>query len=108
VRGGRMPAIFYRAKDQPGDVEIGRGGGLPVSGLFFTGSYATAARGGDKRIENAAQTIPRRSKLLGVVSVKLRILLLARKRSRRDVGPTGYLIERAREEARSRQFRLID
>jgi hypothetical protein len=39
------------AKHQPVDVENGRGGGLPVSGLFFTGRCATAARGADTGIE---------------------------------------------------------
>jgi len=34
-----------RAKDNPVVVENGRRGELPVSGLFFTGSFATAARG---------------------------------------------------------------
>jgi hypothetical protein len=38
-------------KNQPAGVENGRGGGVPVSGLFFTGSCATAAGSADTGIE---------------------------------------------------------
>jgi hypothetical protein len=50
---GRRPGrqSFIRAKDQPAGAEKWRGGWLPVSGLFFTGSCATAARGADTGIE---------------------------------------------------------
>jgi hypothetical protein len=46
-------------RDQPGDVGKRRGGLLPVSGLFFTESCATAARTSDTRIESRGRRCPR-------------------------------------------------
>jgi hypothetical protein len=46
-------------KNQPAGVRKWRGGGVPVSGLLFTGSCATAARGGDTRIEIRGGRFPR-------------------------------------------------
>src|SRR3954453_1271428 len=46
ARAARLLSMRALAeKDQPVVVENGRRGELPVSGLFFTGSFATAARG---------------------------------------------------------------
>ena len=41
----QQDACLVQAKNQPAGVEKRRRRGLPVSGLFFTGSFATAARG---------------------------------------------------------------
>jgi hypothetical protein len=46
-------------RDQPGDVGKRRRGVLPVSGLFFTESSATAARTSDTRIESRGRRCPR-------------------------------------------------
>jgi hypothetical protein len=46
-------------ENQPAGVRKWRGGGVPVSGLLFTGSCATAARGGDTRIEIRGGRFPR-------------------------------------------------
>jgi hypothetical protein len=46
-------------KNQPAGVRKWRGGGVPVSGLLFTGSCATAARGEDTRIEIRCGRFPR-------------------------------------------------
>jgi hypothetical protein len=56
----RCAAPGTRAReDQPAGVRKWRGGGVPVSGLLFTGSCATAARGGDTRIEIRGGRLPR-------------------------------------------------
>ena len=52
-------ARSIRAKDQPAGVENERRQVLPVSGLLFTGSYATAARSGDTGIEMCSRRFPR-------------------------------------------------
>jgi hypothetical protein len=55
---------LMRAKNQPAGVENGRRGGRPVSGLFFTGSFATTARAADTEIESR-QIIPARPCCIG-------------------------------------------
>ena len=50
-RTKRTGRSLMRAKNQPVAVEKDACRGLPVSGLLFTGSCATAARGSDTRLE---------------------------------------------------------
>jgi hypothetical protein len=58
-RSGDACAHGYARKDQPAGVRKWCGGGVPVSGLLFTGSCATAARGWDTRIEIRGGRFPR-------------------------------------------------
>jgi len=94
------------AKDQPAGAEKWRGGGLPVSGLFFTGSCATAARGADtgieiRRVPSCFET-PRSADELARVCVSLRAARLLSMRASGDDAfwPSEGLTRGCRKRAR--------